>query len=135
MPHSFFLRPIAIDDCLKIISDLKNTTFGKNTISVRCFKAVKHLLVGPICQLINLSIETGTFPDCLKCAHITPIFKSGDKGSVSNYRPISVLPLLSKIFEKFVAHRLTVFLDARCVVSSSRFGFRKGSQQWMLLLS
>ena len=74
---------------------------------------------------MNSSIDTGTFPDILKQATIIPIHKSDSSTDVNNYRPISILPLLSKIFEKCIHNRLSSFLLKHNVLSTSQFGFQK----------
>ena len=75
--------------------------------------------------LINLSFETGYVPKFCKLAKVVPIFKAGDRKEISNYRPISLLPLLSKIFEKVVHHQLYNYLQSFNLLSSVQFGFRK----------
>ena len=77
-------------------------------------------------MLINLSFNTGIFPDPLKIARITPIYKKGEKTNPSNYRPIASLPPLSKIYERGIANRLNSFFDKFNVIHASQFGFQKG---------
>ena len=78
----------------------------------------------PITHLVNLSIRQGTFPNELKLAKIIPNFKPGNQQLISNYRPISVLPFFSKIYEKVMANFLINFLDANGILSNFYFGFR-----------
>ena len=68
---------------------------------------------------------TGTFPDEHKIARVIPLFKSGNRNLMSNYRPISILPTLSKIFEKLIHVRIYQFLDENQVLYNYQFGFRK----------
>ena len=68
---------------------------------------------------------SGVFPDTLKIARVIPLFKSGDRNDISNYHPISLLPVISKIFEKLIHSRLISFLDKHNVLYSKQFGFRK----------
>ena len=68
---------------------------------------------------------TGNFPDELKIARVTPLFKSGNRNLMSDYRPISILPTLSKIFEKLTHVRIYQFLDENQVLYNYQFGFRK----------
>ena len=68
---------------------------------------------------------SGIFPDELKIAKVIPLFKSGKRHDLSNYRPISILPLFSKIFEKLIHVRLTSFFDTNNVLSENQFGFRR----------
>lgn len=89
-------------------------------------KACQEILSVPICLLINKSIETGIFPDQLKVASVTPVYKSGDPTCVSNYRPISVLPVVSKIFEKVISVRLVNYLTTFSLINNLQYGFQKG---------
>ena len=77
-------------------------------------------------DLFNESIRDGIFPDSLKIARIVPIHKQGSRSLVNNYRPISVLPFVAKIFEKLVCTRLNSFLAKANVFCRHQFGFRKG---------
>ena len=124
--NSFYLSPINSIECERIISSLNNTSYGVNTMSCRILKKVKDILADPLCTLINLSFSTGVFPDSLKKARITPIHKSGDRKNICNYRPISVLPLLSKLFEKCMSLKLTTFFDKYSCITPNQFGFLKG---------
>ncbi len=71
-----------------------------------------------------MSLRQGTVPSALKDARVTPIFKSGDKESVNNYRPISVLPVVSKILERHVHNHLYNFLSSHNLITDSQSGFR-----------
>ena len=73
---------------------------------------------------MNLSIVSGKFPDQWKKAIVVPIFKSGDRDQVSNYRPISILPVLSKVLEKVVTEQLVEHLEANQLLYPEQFGFR-----------
>jgi exonuclease III len=124
-PSSFFLRPMTVVECSNVISTLKNTYFGRNTLPVKVLLAAKDILAVPISGLINNSFVAGIFPSCLKCACITPVFKAGDPTNITNYRPISVLPLFSKIFEKCMVERLINFAESFSLVSAKQFGFQR----------
>jgi hypothetical protein len=65
----------------------------------------------PIVEIINISFRTGIVPDSLKRAAITPLFKKDEKSDVNNYRPIAVLPLITKIMESFVQEKLSDYLN------------------------
>ena len=114
-----------IDDVLKILKTLnvKKAT-GPDQIPP---KFLKHacLQVAPIISgLINKSIECRCFPKVLKTASVAPIYKKADKLEKGNYRPISLLPILAKIFEKVLAHQITPFFDS--VLSPHLSAFRRG---------
>lgn len=74
---------------------------------------------------MNLSIRTGNFPEIWKCSKEVPaLFKTGDRTNASNYRPISILSKMSKMFKKVVHSQLYDFLNSNNLISSKQFGFR-----------
>ena len=75
--------------------------------------------------IINQSIESGHVPVTMKLAKVVPIYKSKDKQMLNNYRPISLLPIFSKILEKVIHHRLFNFLNINNILFASQYGFRK----------
>lgn len=123
---SFYLYPVTPEECIRIVSKLKNVSYGKDCVSTKLFKRICHYVSNPLSQLINESFSVGIFPDDLKLAIITPIHKKGDHSNVINYRPVSVLSLLSKVFEKAFANRMEKFLNKFNIITSHQFGFRKG---------
>jgi len=99
---------------------------GWDGISINVLKRI-HIEVAPVLSMIiNKSFESGTFPDNLKLAIITPIFKKGNKCEASNYRPIAVTSAVSKIFEKALLNRLENYFSENNLLSSQQHGFRKG---------
>ena len=88
----------------------------------------------PLTHLVNLSISSGIFPDQLKIARIVPIFKTGDRQIFSNYRPNSILPIFSKVFEKIVSIRLINYMDRLHILVDNQFGFRSGHSTSLALL-
>ena len=81
-----------------------------NTIDVsgKLLKAIKYETSKAITHIINLSLHTGIFPDKLKLAKVIPVFKKGDRTKLDNYRPISILPAISKIFERAIFDQLYI---------------------------
>ena len=77
-----------------------------------------------ITNIINRSLTTGVFPDNLKRARVTPIPKEGDKCNLSNYRPISVLPVFGKVFEKVAYTQLYDYLENNSILHKQQYGFR-----------
>ena len=75
---------------------------------------------------MNYSFAFGIFPDILKLAKVVPVFKSGNKRVVTNYRPISLLSSFSKIFEKLLYQRLNTFIRKHSMISPFQYGFRAG---------
>ena len=84
-----------------MIKSLKNTnSTGFDHFSTKLIKLSISILAPTLVKLFNLSIQSGVYPDLLKVAKVIPIFKKGDPTSVNNYRPISILSPINKIFEK-----------------------------------
>ena len=81
----------------------------------------------------NETIRSGKFPSILKNANITPVFKKGFKGSKENYRPVGILPVISKIFEKMISKQITSFMDP--LLSKYQCGFRRGFSAQNCLLA
>jgi len=84
----------------------------------------------PLTHLINLSLTQGTFPDSLTIAKVVPVFKQGSRMLCTNYRPISVLPSLSKIFEKCMFNTLMFFISFHDVFAPNQYGFRSGKKYY-----
>ena len=115
------------DDEIKIaFTSLKsNKSPGFDDISPNVIKFAFDALFRPIKHVFALSMKSGIFPDKLKIARVTPIYKSGEKGFVNNYRPISVLPCFSKLLERIMYNRLYSFLVENNILYKKQFGFQK----------
>jgi len=124
---SFFISPVSEDDIRAEIDNLKLKSCNFYSIPTYVYKACRDSLSVIIAKLFNLSITRGTFPQCLKTARVIPIFKHGEPTSPNNYRPISTLSVLSKIFEKLMQRRLSHFLKMFNVLSPHQFGFKPNS--------
>ena len=121
----FSFLDINADDVMKIINSLKlNTAIGLDNIGPKMIKDLKHVLSRPLADLINRSFKEGIFPKSMKAAIITPIFKEGDKENISNYRPISVLTTLSKIFERSASNQLSHFLAINNIISKCQHAYQ-----------
>ena len=79
-------------------------SFGTDDISSYFLKLALPFIENSLAFVFNTSIETSIFPDSWKIARVTPIYKNGDRAEKSNYRPISVLPVISRLFEKLVTY-------------------------------
>ena len=122
---SFILTPTNTEEVEDIIKTLNiRKSVGPNSIPIKLLKQFSKEISVPIEKLINLSFETGIFPDALKLASIIPVFKKGDPLQCTNYRPISLISNISKIMEKLVHHRLYIFLENNKVLFDEQFGFR-----------
>ena len=78
----------------------------------------------PLCNLVNLSIKQSLFPDQCKIAKLKPLFKKGSKSDLKNYRPISLLPVVSKIIEKTIQIQTQEYLDKNGLLYKYQSGFR-----------
>ena len=107
---SIFLNPVDESECFRIIMGLKNSGVGLNSISVGLFKQYSYFYVHVVCDFINLCFRTGKFPKKLKIARIVPIHKKGSFSDPNNFRPIAILPFMSKIIEKCLHTRLYIFM-------------------------
>ena len=83
-----------------IIKNLKNGAPGWDEISAQIIKSNEDFFLDPLVHLINLSLKCGVFPDILKLANVIQLFKAGLANKVNNYRPVSLLCVFSKVFEK-----------------------------------
>lgn len=123
---SFFLEPTDREEVNSIICGLKpNTAPGPDGISVQFIKILKNLIAEPLAAIINTSLTTGIVPDDWKFAAVVPIHKGGDTDSPNNFRPISLLPVFSKILERVVNKRLVDYIESNNFLSPNQFGFRK----------
>ena len=117
-----FLEDTDPDEIVDIIKEFDNHKSSDIPIVV-----IKHcaLTIAPIlCTLCNLCIEDGIFPSILKFGKISPVFKKGSKDKIENYRPISVLPIFGKMFEKILYKPVYSFVTSKNIISENQFGFR-----------
>lgn len=133
--QSFFLFPVTENEVFATISSLNNTSAGLDKISIRHLKLVAHLISDTLSSIINLIFKSGVFPSFLKKAKVIPVFKKGDRLLISNYRPISILPTISKIIERLFAKRLNSYLSKFNLLNECQFGFRSGRSTNLALLS
>ena len=133
--NTIFLNPTNELELKSIVNDLaSNKSPGYDDISPTVIKAVIDSIHLPLCDIFNKSLQTGCFPDNLKIAKVVPIYKGDDKTLVNNYRPISVLPVFSKILEKIIFTRISNFVVQNNILSDNQFGFRHNLSTYMALL-
>lgn len=111
--RSMFLKPITETEIIKVVNSLSNKhSSGYDEIPTSLMKFCIHEVISPLTFAITTSFRTGVFPDKLKLATVRPLHKKGDGSGVEHYRPISLLPCFSKVFEKCMSIRLMeYFLD------------------------
>ena len=98
---------------------------GLNKISSRCLKDAFQVLVSQLIHIFEISLKYCIFPSCWKVATIVPLFKSGKKDDVSNYRPVSLLPTPGKILEKIVHSHMSNYFESNNLLCEKQGGFRK----------
>ena len=135
LTNSFFMEPITHNEVEKIIMSLKDSSPGWDSINAKCLKESYQYFIEPLLHCLNLSFKNGEFPKELKVAKVVPIYKSGESQQIKNYRPVSVLSVFSKLFEKIMHNRLAKFLDKNNVLYNYQFGFRKGYSTSLALIS
>jgi hypothetical protein len=100
-------------------------SYGYDEISTKILQISATFISSPPCNIINKSLPSGKFPDRLKYSIVIPVYKKGEKDNLSNYRSISLLTTLSKIFEKVICKRLLDHFYTHNILTKSQFGFRK----------
>ena len=110
----------------EVIECLRSSTksSGHDEIPTFLVKAVSNIISAPLSKIINISFKDGIFPSELKIAKVIPIYKADDATSLNNYRPVSVLPTFSKIFERVVYSRIIDHLTKNNILFQNQFGFR-----------
>lgn len=124
LDKSFFITPTCAEEIHDIIMSLRPSNskdiFGLDT---KIIKLASPYISAPVSHAVNLSFTEGIFPEILKVAQIVPVHKKGDKKEPGNYRPIALLPVLSKIIEKALCKRLLTFLQKYNQISECQYGF------------
>lgn len=125
---SFFISPVEVKEVEKVIDSLKNKkSFGSDNIPVCALKCVIQHIATPITNIVNASFESGVFPSKLKISVVKPLYKKGSKLDAANYRPISLLPTISKFFEKLMYIRLENYFASKHYLNTCQFGVKKDS--------
>ena len=118
-------EPFNEDHIINTISKFKSSHgFGLDNISSFFLKKGMPILANGRSQIFNLCLSAGKFPDSWKNAKVTPIYKDGPLNECSNYRLISVLPVVSRLFEKLVCDQLYVHLNTKNLIYPGQSGFR-----------
>ena len=109
---------------------LSGTAAGYDNIPISALKNSVSVISEAIAHIVNLSISSCIVPDLMKIiARVIPLFKSGDHRHFQNYRPVSVLPIWSKLLERVVFKRITNYIDKPSLLSYNQYGFREKNIQ------
>ena len=102
----------------------KSKATGLDNISAKIIRECADLISVSLCDLFNKSLVSGIFPDDWKCARVTLLFKQGEPSDLNNYRPISVISVIAKVFERIIYDQLYNYLTNEDVISNHQSGFR-----------
>lgn len=134
--NSIFLEPTDDTEVCSIFTSFKtNRSCDIDGIQITPVKFVLSLIAPALTHIYNLALSTGSFPRQMQKSKVTVLYKSGDKNSMSSYRPISILPLFSKGLEKIIHKRLVKFCNSFKLLSTSQHGFLRGRSTESALLS
>lgn len=124
--NSFYFEHTTDSEVIHHILSLKNST-SRDTygLNAQVIKHISLIVSKPLSHLINRCVDEEVFPRCLKIAKTVALFKKGDSDEIGNYRPISILPIFSKIFESIIKDRLSNFFETKKLFACEQFGFRK----------
>ena len=122
---SMYLRPVN-HEIRKIIFGMRSSSAGSDPINLFVLKTAFPSISHVFTSLVYACFKQGKFPNCLKIARITPVFKGGNKNELGNYRPISLLPIVSRVLEKCINIRFYEHLERHRRLHPNPFGFRKG---------
>ena len=120
--NSIFLYECSSEEIMQIMKEFEN---GKaSDLPIVALKKCANLISGHLSGFYNNFMKHGKFPKILKLGKITPVYKKGDVQILDNYRPISIIPIFGKIFEKIIYNRLYSFFVSNAVIYNKQFGFR-----------
>ena len=124
--NSFFLRPILREEIIKEIKLLNpRKSSGPDKIPVKLIQLCPEIFADNLAIIYNKAIESAVYPDDMKIARVVALFKKGERHSADNYRPISLLSCINKLFEKLVCKQLLAYCEANNIFYDFQFGFRK----------
>jgi hypothetical protein len=133
--NCMYMKPVVEIDILKIIEKFnQNKSAGHDDVGNFILKRVSPEIVKPLTQIFNLSLSTGIVPHDLKIAKVIPIYKKADPEEFSNYRPVSLLPCLSKILERLVFDKCVQYMDTYKILNDEQFGFRSNHSTSMAIM-
>lgn len=132
---SFFIRPVVDSDLYKAVKLIKKDTPGWDDLTGTMLKFVVPYISEPLLHIVNLSFTTGVVPREIKIAKVVPIFKSGDASLFCNYRPISLLSIFSKVFERLMYFQLIDYIEKNQLLYKYQCAFREKYSTEIALMS
>ena len=134
MISNLYFDPVTEQEIYKIIDTFKDSAAGWDDLKSTMIKHIKESITTPLVHICNRSFETSIFPSELKIANVVPIYTSGDEMVFSNYRPVSVLPVFSKLLERLVYNRLISHINENKLLYECQFGFQKGKSTHLAIM-
>lgn len=123
--NKFSFNNISVEHVSMAINSLSNSTsldiYGMNS---SIMKMASSFIDEVLSYLFNICVNSGIYPKCLKLVKVVPIFKKGSKGEYNNYRPISIIPVISKVFEIIINKQIIDYFESNNLFSDAQFGFR-----------
>ena len=130
-----FFKPTNVSEIIKIIRKMgSRKSAGHDNINVDLIKSVANEIAEPLSIIFNVSLCSGIFPDEMKIAKVVPIYKKDNPEVFGNYRPVSVLPCISKILERIVYNRSYDFLSKNNILYKKQYGFRTNHSTYMAVI-
>lgn len=134
-PSSCYFKLTNPAEVLHLTNSLSNSkSLDNHNLSNKTMKSITPSICNILTYLFNKSLNSGIFPDCLKTSKVIPIHKSGPLTEITNYRPISLVPSISKILEKIIKIRLDSFFNKHHIITDAQYGFRNGLSTELALL-
>ena len=123
---SYISSSVHPDEVLQAISGLSNSSsFGLDKIDSYIIKLVRYEITPAVTHIINLSLQNQEFPEIWKKSKIVPLFKKGDPLNPKNYRPVAIIPTLSKVLEKIISKRVLKYLNKNSLLHASHHAYRE----------
>jgi Reverse transcriptase (RNA-dependent DNA polymerase) len=132
--NQFIFRTVSFSVVKQAIRSVKSNAVGLDEIPLKFIKLLLPLILLPLVHIFNESISSKTFPSAWKFSKIVPVAKIKDPCRLKDYRPISILPALSKALERIMKDQIVAFCDARGLLNSFQSGFRPGHSTTTALL-
>ena len=132
--ESIYSNHVTHEEIKQILLSLKNSATGWDDIGASILKLSSESMVQPLSVICNLYLSEGIFPHQLKIANVIPLYKSDDPMYFNHYRPVSLLCMLSRVFERLMYSRLLAFLETFKILYQHQYGFRRKHSTYMALM-
>lgn len=125
---------ITVTEVKEVILSFKNKNVNKNEIKPFLLCEIANYISPVLCKIFNDCVNSCIYPDNFKIARVVPVYKSGDNSNVNNFRPISTLPVFSKMYESLISSRLSDFIESENILTNHQYAFRKNCSTTLAIL-